>query len=467
MTKLSDLRTKLIAAYKRDAGYIFPFSEFSYVHSDHIRQCMDIDKLRKTVNGWPDIDVLEHSDIHQGFKLWDLAIGVPRDGKPLAIGPSAPALNINTDLNGLRLALNHVGRIGDIVLTPTHPDIVDLTTLSHGWELIDLAHAVAHLRSDPYNGKVFKVWHKNPVQKEFYRALTDLTLGFKLDTAVNMTPDRDALGSCGLPLLMISTQNVLDPNRLEASVPVSNLYTPKPNTALVVVFAALRICPMPYEILTGSTEGLNMSDVWSGLPSMVVFYGWQFVDIITHWPIVDRSGKGDIAYMNYVAMAEDLLPMSLLPEYISATSQVCDIIAPKLSVWLDSDQPINLLQRCNPLPCKCCMRINPKTELAPVRPWSYVKPGTKEEFIPKVWKDYDSFHDNAITALKPGTLRKYKVRFGDGLSLEMRTRKRGHKTMLETIKNMDTLHRIEGKRRRGKQLTTKERAFYLAHRKTQ
>ncbi len=296
--------------------------------------------------------------------MWDAAVTLPPcTGRPSEIVEvrSVPIWRNTNPVWGsvLQPALSRVGKLGDTILRPAAPYIVDLLDDRNARRLLDGAHALAHRFSTEAHrrGTGYPSW-----QLWLARLVVARLYGIPID----VTSDRVTLPHFGVAVY--ASQHFRSPVLV---VPTTGNLALYPDETVAVVSAAVFIEPHPKGFADMSNRWKEINQ-WACHPTMVMVVGWELVDVVTHAPLCAYNEKSK--YPSFGLQPADLQP----PDDLNAV--LCAGIAERgppvvdcvktwyVDDWLQSKDYDNALACTPPLPCRDCMRMNMRAEGAPGRP---------------------------------------------------------------------------------------------------
>ena len=330
---------------------------------------------------------------------WDAAVGIPAskhratDDLP-EYGKVQVLRRINTTWSSSTLeGLHKVGPTTNngFVIRPAAPWLIDLQTIPFGWELIEMAHVLAHMRTEPKmfkNDKTRLQWA--PSMAQFRKELAKLVIAsiFGIPIDVKTPQDVEKLApdiSWGGIEVAVAT-DILNP---VMRVPVYTGNSPIPDKSVLYIDAGVFVEPHPQGWSTGSLKSARY-DMWSGLPTMVVLAGWETVEYVTHAPIYKGSRPKDA--VTYALSPVDLMPMDTLPAMLKLAaneySMPVETDTEKYPLnWLADPGYMEYWMRTYPLPCPACQMVNSRSIGAPERPKMRMpKPGVNRGREYEAWK---------------------------------------------------------------------------------
>lgn len=345
----------------------------------------------------------------QAYRIWDATIGVPacypRSGRTRHIRDIPSSRKINEFwLHQSLPALHHVGPLGPegAVVRPTGALILDLTRSAMGWQILEAAHVLAHLRGDdkPPDRDFAEILGQTAGR--FVQAVTEIWVSIYYDLPLDVS--RKDCGKPGDPDTYFLTEVKSSSEFVNPVIrlPWMNREAPRLDSTLSVLLTSVHYEPHPY----GYNMRTNMagpSDHWCCMPTIVAIAGWEGIDYVTHQPLGTLSDRPK-APVDYVVRAEDLLPPDTYWYYLALALRAKDAQGRPLferpwaltgaraerwqyfSEWIKTPAYGALRARTPPLPCRSCMTLNKHTEGAPLPPKDIPLRGAKAKKHPLVKK---------------------------------------------------------------------------------
>jgi hypothetical protein len=342
-------------------GVTVPFTAREYAHLARIPSVGSPEWSAMARTRVPSPDPYTRSPVRDGYLAWDF-VAVPR--APVYEGVMADlktVRNINTDWAGTREGLSRAGllRVDGRIERPGGRWILDYAARPDGWDLLGLAHWLAH-RYAPETDERSPYVDRDGVRELYPLMAARLAVALLLDLPVDVDNPRllphgiDVRCNVGLRNPGLRVSAFRDP--------------PVPDTSLVVVQTAVHIEPPP-----GLRTRVSTRARWACQPAVVVVTGWESFDVVSR--AVLMSGRRDLLY---AATVEDLEP----PDGLRYVLQLAALAgSPRAGV---APHEAVAAVKPPPWPCRSCLRTNPGTVDAPVRPRGrYPGPGR----VP-VWDEY-------------------------------------------------------------------------------
>ena len=302
----------------------------------------------------------EPSPCRTGLAVWDRSILVPRSSGSVLPAGQAVGHVINFDWHQTLMDLNDVtpGLKGK---RPDGQHVWDLLKFPDSWELVNLAHSLAH-----------KLVH---VERQRFRycqtsqilagCLFKIMLAIKYDLVMDMEPGKDRTGTLdslekrGIRIHM--SRQFRNPRM---DIPCIGPNSLRQDYDTCVILAAMHFEPQPNQRIMDESRWLEVNR-WSCLPTIACFSGWQTVDVITHSQLVRyRNGKDLFWELPVHAMESSGKFHLLLNEKDEGDNRRF------FKVWdyLDSPEWKKDKACSRTLPCRSCMQVNSRIENSPVKP---------------------------------------------------------------------------------------------------
>lgn len=373
------------------------------------------------------------------FRAWDCSAGVPacrlRTREPRLARQVPNIRKSNPASEKLGEVITHCGPLGTdmSIIRPRDPWIFDLVTHPHGWEIQEQAMALAHWRGEAIQKKDDK--HGGAIAQQYVQATAELALAYLLDLPVRVD---DRPSYAGYPSLPYGICVATDTERITApqlKVPVDGPDSPIPDRSLLFVLAAVLVQAPPYGASRGLTEPA-VDDRWSASPTMVAFYGFEYVDLVTHAPI-SIPAPWLSKLQTYTLNAVDLLPMNFLRDHVQICDEwsklpIPDAVRP--SEFANSESIQQIIEACPPRPTRETTVINRNSSTAPASPKKKAKELRSEEKALEQW-------DNEMTAIYEAKLKATEMYECHGFDLtakklwkkERSARRRGYNARKRTL----------------------------------
>ena len=483
---LSSVQGGIITPNKDIEDKLAPFDQLGYKFSNKVNLglndwqmlcSMPVDHL---IDGNP----IMRSDIRQGgFKSWDAAVAIPastiRRTGIINKQQLVPCRATNTYwTNEVGKALKFVGPINNLIRRPMASQIVDLREHPDGWEVLEAAHVLAHIRGDP-DRKIKKKFNyeMSYTREHFKHAMAEIIVGLLFDLPINVGKYKPLRGAPNMPyqILVIPTTEFKSPYLI---LPWKNEHSLVPDETLAVINVALHIEPYPGGFVTGSGK-IKLSDRWCCSPSIVNIVGWDTPEFITHQNVIND---------NYIEHYADLMPPNTLNNYLDLYKERFGVFKPDniewfyVQDWLNSSSYAQAYMETPPLPCRDCLLSNFKTDAKPERPKGYapkklVKPNYRKdhrhyqeqkyaEYDYKMWHRYEAEIIDIMRIIEAANLAVLmETTRSKALKVLIKLRKKNYLAKLKRLKLEkyleDGLQRIK----KGTQLTMRQAEQVAAFRK--
>lgn len=329
-----------------------------------------------------------------GWRVWDGAAAVPRctlrGDRVKRYQDIVPVRNCNTSwLEQMEPAMRRTGPLGfgGEVLRPSGDFILDLTTNELGWQILEAAHALAHLRGDVRVRSFSKqrAASTGRTSGNFAGAVGEIVFSILYDLPMDVTAREN--NDPGSPdaqygIEIKTSTSFLDPLM---KIPWNSRESPQPDKTLAVVQMAVYIEPHPKSYET-QTDTIEPGDNWRCMPTIVAVAGWECMDVIAHQPLTadQLDAKRNDAHLSYLytMKAADLMEPGLLWGYLKGgvAAQGPPVVNERYQYfeqWIQSDAYKQLIANTPPLVCSECMTFV-KSDKAPRHAYLNIKPGHPE-----------------------------------------------------------------------------------------
>ena len=420
--------------------------------------------------------------------LWDAAVGIPAC-RPLPVvrtNKIQPVRNTNSWYAGYRDSLQRVGPLnqGLAPLRPVYPWVFDLTTMDDGWQLLEVAHVLAHLRGD--DKLAWRRWATDMSQTagHLVGALANVIVSQVFGLPLNIIKDPTAgLGKEGLDIATYGV-DIRASGRFTFPVfrvPWCSNESPRPDCTRAYLHVAVYSQPVPH---TYAMEGTDTSDFdrWGCTPTIVAIVGWEAVDYITHATLTAFNPADADQQILYTVHPADLLPPDTFWAFLAEGN--ARVGAPKynpdfvdVQEWVAGKVRdrhgrtfLNLLAETPCLPCPACKTFNQTDPHRIVRPDGFMpRQKPKKGHPDKDWSPHILKHARLNECMKLASLRwltkllKSAVEAGR----TWRQRRSAHRRKLLRILPELRLQYALRKDRRGKSLNKRERRLVDEHERMQ
>lgn len=389
------------------------------------------------------------------YKMWEAIINTPVAGRAVHVAADpgfTRGINTYWKTQGYN-AVRRVGPLGSAKLDrPAGPWVVDLRTYNNGYDLLDMAHTLAHIRGpiEIPDGK--NSFGRNATVHRFYLALAEILVS-ELYGIPMFKQDKPA------------GQDIWPGIRIAVSLDIMNprfyvpwmIDPPVPGSTTGVLGVCFHVESAPYSLKLPNTT-YRPHERWSGHPSVVSIVGFEAIDVVSRYDIGFKSRYVKTRDAGaYVFTADDLLS----PEYLSAHAELADasgfhwaeeVMRPL--EWMKSEEYEKLRSGVPPLPCRLCFAPNAKSSVTPDKPRKRAvaspKKGTE-------WHDY-------MKTMKEGTKHAYRstvLATPDPKAAKKadRARKREYNQQIKKERLRARAQKVLDKRRAGKHFTKREREF--------
>ena len=323
-------------------------------------------------------NLFEKSDIRKsGLKIWDAVVGYGRRPGDFIKIRDVPAIqNINFQWsNDIVTCLDKVRRGEDGLITrPKGNFIFDLVSFNHGWKILELSHALAHIAGDPENvAKKHNKYSIGMMSNTFMEYVFKVCASIKFHIPIDvMMCGYDKNTNDGFDKYGIKTCVSSKIRNPIALVDAIGKDSPEPDKTVAILCGGIRIEPQPHGATDeGNGKWLELNR-WSCEPTVVAFAGWVPVDVLERSPFVPYKKS---AY--YAVRPQAFEPIKTFNEIIEqAKNTVGEAVPDNNRYWMvedlidpkNDDKFYKLISHSPPLPCMECSKLNAMTEGAPERP---------------------------------------------------------------------------------------------------
>lgn len=469
-----------------------PFNFSDYPHKDKVQYLGSkewIDVLKIPPESLMSANPFEPSAIRPGgFKIWDAAIGIPasssRNIEPMRMTEIKPIRNCNTHWNGpAKVALSRVGPLGPngAMLRPVDRWLVDLKEIPEGWNLLNMAHGLAHLRGDESltHDSAF-IYRKPDLHFRVPSSLAEIVMAMLFGLPLDIGPRQEGKpGRPDFPCYFIEMKSSAYFPDGFCHIPQVSNEALRVDETIAVVSASVFIEPPPGGFATGSTNKSD-DDRWCCMPTIVMITGWELVDVITHLPLMSVNPKDVKKDVCYGLLPEDMMPPESFLAYLHKAKEIYGDPMEATEKWarreghpewienfmyvedfLSSKKFSDLYMNTPPLVCEQCMNWNTRSEGTPIKPWGRKPKYSRIKDRPE-WVEHGLKIKEALKKYILPAIEKYEGKLmGKRLAKKlMRQRRKNHRLIWD--KRLDRYHlaKLEEKIREKGSLTAREEIKY-------
>ena len=287
-----------------------------------------------------------------GLVMWDRCILVPRYSDVVIAAGQACGVYSNTDWIGILNCLNDV----TTSKRPSGDFVFDVMNMEHSWDIMETAHILTHKMQD--------VGYYSSTSNVLAAFVLKICLALKYNLVIDMDPHkakddtRDSLDLIGCRMNMSPRlrQPVLD---IPATGPKSLMV----DRDTMVISGSVQFEPQPNPNNVAAGKWLEVNR-WSCLPTIVCFAGWQTSDFISHSQLVQFKRNTNLYWEVQVQSLEPpSMFFGLLPKARPDNVRYWHIQDYWKSRKYNADRGVYPT-----LPCRSCMKVNPRIEGCPQRP---------------------------------------------------------------------------------------------------
>ena len=383
------------------------------------------------------------SPCREGLAIWDRAMLAPRRSTSVVPAGQATGPMVNVEWSDTLMALNDVtpgleGKRprGRYVWDLLEPGLVGPGVPGGAWDLIELAHMLTH-RTNAYDKTRFKY---SQTSTALAWNLFKIMFALKYDLIMDMNPEKskektlDSLDKRGIRITM--SRNFRNPY---LDIPCTGDRTLRKDKDTAVIVASSYIEPQPNQKNVDEGKWMELNR-WSCLPTVVCFAGWQSVDFVTHAQLVKfRMGKdlfweipvhslenpGDIRHVLGWGMGEPGQDEGDGKRFF------------KVMDYLKSDSFAKSRKCSKTLPCRNCMKVNPRIDGCPS------KPREKDPQVNEDWLKYEEGMERILDTCEKAT--KYFEGHIHGHSVVKKERKKRNSTSNRISLLKSRMERLESK----------------------
>ena len=378
-----------------------------------------------------------------GLAVWDVALYLP-DPKlmvpnPVGISTLPSRRNRNTHWieNGPKL-LASWGRPGgptSPILRPAGPYVFDLMKIQNGWDILEAAHVLTHMRADQeLAARASKPYDLCYLSNLFQRCLSEImvALAYDIPLDVRSRPTRQN-GDSNLPfgLTVATTTHLSSPNLI---VPLEGPGRLVFDKTIAVINVATHLQPYPDGFVTGVWSP-DAQDRWCCAPTIVAITGWADTQVATHWSLATYRPNESSSPVFLAMHPNDLMPPDDLNAVLALAWRRSGLPPAGwqyISDWMGSDEYLKAYMKTPPLPCSYCLSINRNSPSAPRRP----RPHRGARYDADVWTNYAQEVAPILKIVEAGTVAFEGKRYGSPknartLRSKRRQQYRAHMKMLK------------------------------------
>jgi len=414
----------------------------------------------------------QRSRFRPGMALWDAAIGIPATTArpptvlPMPRTPRLRGCNAYWLGDGLK-ALNSIG-MGQQAGRLRGPWIFDLKQHPYGWEIMEAAHVLAHLRGDSKGMTRNKAQLASPTAGWYQGSLCSIVFSLMFDLPLcvhKMNEDQKAEPDFKHFGIEVKSSSWIDMSFLRCSW--NNTEALRLDQTLAVVNMSVLIEPHPYGYTTGTLQS-RLDDRWCCQPTLVMLVGWETVDVIAHQPLVSSDPQDPRRPVCYGIHPADLQDPEDLWCYLAQghAARGDGPVEPGRYMyfwdWLKSQQYQDLWLETPPLPCRQCSMLNTRTEGVPERPKSAQPKTSRELKQSKPWRQYLQGLHNIRKIIQDATILWETIGLG-GRDVALRIRRireRNRALKVQALREARLVDDFKKRLRDGKGLTQKQETLY-------
>ncbi len=258
-----------------------------------------------------------------GTLAWDSAFGLHAEKEDCSnpVQPRDVRAQIRCNDEWQRQILPQLGRVGPLgpggaLVRPQGPAIIDFQALSDGWDLLEMAHVLAHSRTDTGGMRKWTPTEAEDVTRcEFHQAVGEIAVAQVLGLPIDVTPrNRHTRNHSHLPY-GLDVQVSLDVLNPRIAMPWFSPGGPVFDKTLAVVSVGLLIGPVPAGWANGSGV-INKTDRWTGLPTLAVIAGWAPIEMLAQAQLAEWTDARWEKNVASILCVDDFLPSHLLHQHV-------------------------------------------------------------------------------------------------------------------------------------------------------
>ena len=419
---------------------------------------------------------------NSGLQCWDAAIGIQasdcRKSTVVSMAETPLLKGINDYWTGpATAALEYVGPLGDdgAVLRPEGPWIIDFTKIPNGWDLLEAAHVLAHMRGDTKRSSKNSAVQESSTAGHDQAAVALIAVSLLLDLPLYIgTNDEGVPAEPDFKQYGIEVKSTGRFGMPYLRAPWANREALRMDETIAMISVAVFTQPHPNGFTSGTLIH-TAHDKWCCMPTIAMISGWETVDVITHQPLVSSNPMNSKSPVCYGMHPSDMMPPHLLWPYLALGCRSEDLRKrgtsrglPKedathkyIDNWLNSEEYAEQWLRTPPLPCRKCMAWNYKSDGKPDKPFG-APPKPNQLSRHKDWSLYYK-EVAAVESIIERSVMDFEAKlYGDRATRNRirRSRKRGCKAKQEELKELRWLDEAIQKNREGKTLTRHHARVY-------
>lgn len=349
--------------------------------------------------------------------------------------------------------LNHVGPDGHGgMFRPEGEFILDLTRIPGGYDIMEAAHVVAHMRALAYGG-----------EPRLLECLAEIGLSMRYGVSFHCPVPGQLYAGKGRPSSWLEVNGIVpvvstNPRKPWLSIPVASLAASR---AAIAVLVGVHLEPQPWSAREGAAEETPAwleVNRWSCMPSILSFSGWKAVDELLKGPMILPYRNSPESEVYACMPVEGLDPMSMLDalarEYPGDPGSGEGLFT--VDSLLNWEGYRGILSCTPPFPCRKCLRLNMMAPGAPERPMKR-RPSDKEmkenpsDGACVEWAAYDAKVERIMGVVEKAC-EFHDLRFGLGKKFR-KERKRNAKRLGETLDKIESRRTRAVKLRKDGELT--------------